>query len=143
MAAYGVVANTSLVAVSMFNGVSQGSQPLLSEFYGSGEWDKVKKVIRMGIGTALVLAVLILGVVFAGAEGIVAVFNSEQNLELAAYVKTGLRLYFIGFLFAGINIVGAGVLSAIEAARWAFVTSILRGFVAILIAAFACRRCLE
>lgn len=136
VAAYGVVANTSLVAVSMFNGVSQGSQPLLSEFYGSGEWDNVKKVIRMGIGTAFVLAVLILGVVFIGAEGIVAVFNSEQNLELAAYAKTGLRLYFIGFLFAGINIVGAGVLSAIEAARWAFVTSILRGFVAILIAAF-------
>ena len=34
VAAYGVVANISLVAVALFNGISQGSQPLLSSFYG-------------------------------------------------------------------------------------------------------------
>lgn len=32
----------------------------------------------------------------------------------------GLKLYFIGFLFAGINIVGTGYLSATEQAGWAF-----------------------
>ena len=31
VAAYGVVANTSLVAVALFNGIAQGSQPLVSE----------------------------------------------------------------------------------------------------------------
>lgn len=34
VAAYGVVANTALVAVAVFNGISQGCQPILSEFYG-------------------------------------------------------------------------------------------------------------
>ena len=48
----------------------------------------------------------------------------------------GVRLYFIGFLFAGFNIVGTGFLSATEVAGWAFVTSILRGFVAIIVCAF-------
>lgn len=136
VAAYGVVANTSLVAVSIFNGVSQGSQPLLSEFYGNGDRENVRRVLCMGIVTALVLAVLIVSGVFLGADGIVAVFNSERDAQLAAYAGRGLRLYFTGFLFAGVNIVGTGVLSATEEARWAFVTSVLRGFVAILIAVF-------
>ena len=45
-------------------------------------------------------------------------------------------MYFLGFVFAGINIVGAGYLSATENAMWAFITSILRGFVAIIACAF-------
>ncbi len=46
---------------------------------------------------ALVMAVLILGVVWALAEPITAVFNHEENTALTAYAVTGLRLYFIGF----------------------------------------------
>lgn len=136
VAAYGVVANTSLVAVSMFNGVAQGAQPLLSEFYGKGAQDKVRKVIRLGIMTSLALAVLIVVGVYFGADDIAAVFNSERDAQLAQYAGVGLRLYFTGFLFAGINITGTGILSATESARWAFATSILRGFALILIAAF-------
>ncbi|MDE7029221.1 MAG: polysaccharide biosynthesis C-terminal domain-containing protein, partial [Lachnospiraceae bacterium] len=137
VAAYGVVANTSLVAAAVFNGVSQGSQPLLSDYYGKGERASVRKVVRLGVATSLVLAVLILAVVCASAEPITAVFNNEGNAGLAAYAVTGLRLYFIGFLAAGFNIVGTGILSATESARWAFAASVSRGFVAIILCAFA------
>ena len=76
-----------------------------------------------------------LGVVWIWTEPIAGIFNKESDAVLAAYAHIGLRLYFIGFLFAGINIVGAGVLSAMEAAKGAFVSSIMRGFVAIIICA--------
>ena len=135
VAAYGVVANTSLVAAAVFNGVSQGSQPLLSDYYGRGQTESVRKVVRLGICAALMMAVLILGVVWALAEPITAVFNHEENTALTAYAVTGLRLYFIGFLFAGFNIVGTGILSAVESAGWAFAASISRGFVAIIVCA--------
>lgn len=135
VAAYGVVANTSLVAAAVFNGVSQGSQPLLSDYYGKGQTESVRKVVRLGGCAALVMAVLILGVVWALAEPITAVFNHEENAALTAYAVTGLRLYFIGFLFAGFNIVGTGILSAVESAGWAFAASISRGFVAIIVCA--------
>ena len=81
------------------------------------------------------MAVLILGVVWALAEPITAVFNHEENTALTAYAVTGLRLYFIGFLFAGFNIVGTGILSSVESAGWAFAASISRGFVAIIVCA--------
>lgn len=135
VAAYGVVANTSLVAISVFNGVSQGSQPLISEGYGKGDKSAVKKLLGMGLVTALVIAVIMVGMVYWLAGYIVAIFNSEQDATLAAYGIEGIRLYFLGFLFAGLNIVGTGFLSAVEEAQKAFFTSILRGFVAIIFCA--------
>lgn len=136
VAAYGIVANTAIVATSIFNGVSQGVQPLLSESYGKGDPTSVKKILKLSVETALVLAVLI--IVFTGCftETIVDVFNSEKNEQMAAYALVGVRLYFTGFLFAGFNIVGTGYLSATESARWAFITSIVRGVAAIIVCAF-------
>lgn len=132
VAAYGVIANIALVGTAIFNGVSQGSQPLLSEYYGKRETTSVGQVLRLGIFTSLALAAGIYALIFVGADGIVSVFNSEQNMELASYAVDGLKLYFIGFIFAGFNIIGTGYLSAVEAAKWAFASSILRGFVAIV-----------
>ena len=45
--------------------------------------------------------------VFLGAEPLTAVFNSEHDPQLAAYAESGLRIYFTGFLFAGVNMVTA------------------------------------
>lgn len=135
VAAYGVIANTALVATSMFNGVSQGAQPLFSEVYGKGDKKAVRKILELSIGTSIGLALFVLAVAYFGAAPIVAVFNSEQNVQLAVYAEQGLKLYFIGFLFAGFNIVGTGYLSAVESAKWAFAASILRGVVAIILCA--------
>lgn len=131
VAAYGVVANTSLVAVSVFNGVAQGAQPLVSDNYGKGNQKNVRTVLILEIAVSLCLAAGILVFVCAGAKTIAAAFNSEHNRLLAEYAERGLKLYFTGFLFAGVNIVGSSFLSAVESARWAFVISVLRGFVAI------------
>ena len=136
VAAYGVVANISLVAVALFNGIAQGSQPLISESYGRGRMQDVRYVVGLAIKTAIGLAVLIIAAIYIWSEPIASIFNSEKNMELAAYAREGIRLYFLGFMFAGVNIVGTAALSAVEAVRWAFTASIMRGFVAILIFAF-------
>lgn len=135
VAAYGVVANIALVATSMFNGVAQGSQPLISEFYGKGDKRSANKVLKLSLITAVVMALVILGGIVLFAEPIVAVFNSERSVELAEYAIIGIQLYFVGFIFAGINIAGCGYLSATSQAKAAFVASVARGFVAIVVCA--------
>lgn len=136
VAAYGVVANVAIVATAIFNGISQGSQPLLSEYYGKNNTGSVKKTLKLSIGTALAIAILIIALVYFLSTPIIEIFNSEHNTQLTDYALIGLRLYFIGFIFAGFNIIGTGYLSATESAMWAFVTSILRGIAAIIICAF-------
>ena len=140
VAAYGVIANTALVAVSVFNGVAQGSQPLLSTAYGKKDQSSMKTICRLGLSSALILAGLILCFVFFQAETITSIFNSEHNEMLTSYATNGLRIYFTGFLFAGINIVGTSILSSVAATKWAFSASILRGFVAIIFCALILSR---
>ena len=135
LAAYGIVANIAIVAVSLFNGLTQGSQPLFSNFYGKGEPASVAKVLKMAIVTSLILAVFGILITQLFTEPIVSLFNSENNLPMAEYASVGLKIYFTGYLFAGINILGTGYLGATENARWSFATSILRGFVSIIVCA--------
>ena len=136
VAAYGVVANISLVAVALFNGIAQGSQPLISESYGRGKMKDVRYVVGLALKTAIGLAVIIIAAIYIWSDPIASIFNSEKNMELAAYAREGIRLYFLGFMFAGVNIIGTAALSAVEAVKWAFTASIMRGFVAILVFAF-------
>ncbi|MDO4169391.1 MAG: MATE family efflux transporter [Lachnospiraceae bacterium] len=135
IAAYGVVANVALVVMSVFNGISQGTQPLFSDYYGKGNTDSVKKIRKLAVVTAFLFAVSFLILIQFGAESVVAVFNSDHNQNMAVYAESGLKIYFIGFLFAGFNIVGTGFLSATENAGWAFMISTLRGFIAVILCA--------
>lgn len=136
VAAYGVVANISLVAMAMFNGVANGSQPIASAFYGQGERSKLKKLLKLGFVSAAVMAAVMIAIVFIWSGTLANIFNSENNKALAGYAEEGLKLYFTGFIFAGINIVGTSILSAVEEAKGAFIASIMRGFVAIVGFAF-------
>ena len=136
VAAYGVVANLAIVAVALFNGIAQGSQPLVSDYYGRNEQGLIRRVIRMGLWLSFVFAALIAVSMWWYAAPITAIFNKADDPVLAMYAQEGLRLYMLGFFFAGCNMLGASVLSAMEEARAAFAASMLRGFVLILLCAF-------
>lgn len=136
VASYGVVANISLVAVSVFNGVAQGSQPLISKYYAKGDKKDLEKIIMLGTVTCLCLAGIIITVINIFAAPIANVFNSEHIEELTAYAVKGLRIYFVGFIFAGLNIFLSLAFSSMSKAIPAFVISIMRGFVVILASVF-------
>ena len=133
VAAYGVVANFALVAVAIFNGAAQGAQPLVSSCYGRRDRSGARQLLRLSLGTALGLAVVLYGVVFCFAGPLTALFNSEGSALLAEYAVRGLRIYFAGYLFAGMNIAAAGYLSAVDRPAAAFVLSIVRGLAAIVV----------
>ena len=133
VAAFGVVCNIALVATAVFNGIAQGAQPLFSDFYGKQEKKKLQETLRLAMGTSLAFALLFILVFNLFPAQIVNIFNTEQNAAMASLGTAGMRLYFIGYLFAGLNIVGTGFLSATEAAMSSFVVSISRGVVAIIL----------
>ena len=133
VAAYGVVANFALVATAIFNGVAQGAQPLVSQCYGKNEMAGARKLRLLGCGTALGLAALLYGVVFGYTDALTALFNSENSALMAAFAHSGMRIYFVGYFFAGCNIVAAGYLGAVNRPAEASITSLCRGMVAIVV----------
>lgn len=132
VAAYGVIANIALVATACFNGIAQGSQPLVSNFCSRGDRDSVNQVMKKGLLLSSLLALLVYVVIYRKADLVVSIFNSEGNPSLPLLAVPGIRLYFLGFFFAGINITGTGILSAAASARWASIASVMRGIIAII-----------
>lgn len=135
VAAYGVVANLALVVLSVFTGIAQGSQPLLSHAYGMQDLPVVRRVYHMALLLASALGLLALGAALLFPAQLVSLFNSEGNAALQAIAEPGLKLYFIGFLFVGFNFVSAALLGATEQAGASFRVSFFRGCLGIVPAA--------
>ena len=136
VAAYGVVANLSLVVISIYTGIAQGAQPILSRAYGYGERESQKQILNYALRTMLVLSCGIYLIFLLFANPIVSVFNSEQNLQLQQIAETGLKLYFIAAPFVGFNIIISVYFTSTEKALPAQIVSLSRGFFVIIPMAF-------
>lgn len=141
VAAYGVVANIALVLTAIFNGISQGIQPLISQNFGRGNYPDIKRVLCYSLILSLILAVLSYGLMFTAAEPIVAIFNKEGDAALQKIAENGMRLYFTALPFIGINIITTTFLSSVAAPKQAFLLSIGRGIVIVVPSAFLLAAC--
>lgn len=132
VAAYGVIANLSIVVIAIFTGIAQGVQPLFSRSYGLGRREDLAKYAKYGTFTILGLSLLIYFITFIFADGITAIFNSGGNAQLQEIAVWGLKIYFIGCFFAGLNILAAVYYASTDCPRPAHIISILRGFALII-----------
>jgi len=132
VAAYGVVANLSLVVTSIFTGLGQGIQPLVSDCVGRGQKKDAYRVYKYALASGTAAAGLVLAAVLLWAGPIAAMFNESGDQVLQAIAVRGLKLYFPAFFFVGFNVVTAVYFSAAGRSVPGFVISILRGFVLVL-----------
>jgi putative MATE family efflux protein len=132
VASYGIVANIALVGVSVFVGIAQGMQPLVSYGYGLKDYMVLKKVLKYAVITSFAIASVMYLSTYFNVNFIIGIFNSEGNLAIAQIAREGLVIYFIGFFFAGINIILTMYLSASEHAKEAFAISMARGCIIIV-----------
>lgn len=136
VAAYGVVANLSLVVNSIYTGMAQGIQPILSRLCGCGDEKGIKRILQYAVNTMLVLSGCIYLLLFVSGNSVVSVFNSEQNILLQHIALTGLKLYFAAIPFVGFNIMISAYFTSTEKALPAQVISLLRGVLVLLPVAF-------
>lgn len=136
VAAYGVIANLSLVVASMYTGTAQGMQPLVSRYYGAGNKDGIRRILRYGLITEAVISVVVYSGVLLFAGPITSVFNSEHSIQLQQIAEAGLKLYFPASIFLGFNIVIATFFTSTEWALPAQIISLLRGLFVIIPMAF-------
>lgn len=127
VAAYGVIANLSLVVISIFTGIAQGMQPLISSAYGRGDSARIRGILRYGLAAAVFISLTLYAGICWGAAPITAVFNSENNLKLQEIAEYGLRLYFTGIPAAGLNIILSIFFTSTEQAVPAHIISLLKG----------------
>lgn len=136
VAAYGVVANLSLVVTSIYTGIAQGIQPVISRSYGYGDNNSAKKLFQYAIITMLFISGCIYATFWLFANPIAGLFNSEQNIRLQELAVIGLKLYFTAIPFVGFNLIVSMYFTSTEKAVFAQAVSFARGLLLILPMAF-------
>ena len=136
VAAYGVIANLSLVTTYIYTGIAQGMQPLVSRAYGKNQTETAKQVLRYALTASFAVSCVLYPTIFRFSSVIASVFNSEGNAALDRIAVPGLRLYFWGIFFTGFNIITALFFTSVERAAPAQAISLLRGLALLIPGAF-------
>lgn len=132
---YSIIANTAIVAMSLFNGVSQGAQPIMAINYGAKKAERVIEVRRIGGITALVIGIIIwiLGSLFP--ELAVKAFV-KPTPEIMQMAKGAIRIYFTAFIIMSLNIVYSTYFQSVLKANLSMIICLLRGVIISLILVF-------
>lgn len=135
VAAYGIIANLSLVVTSIYTGIAQGIQPLLGSAYGAGDGYKINKIYKYAVSSALIFSAAVYALLVLLCKPLTSAFNSSGDAALAEMAVQGIVVYFTAFFFVGINIISAMRFGCVERPAVSFTLSMLRGIVIILPAA--------
>lgn len=136
VAAYGVVANISIVVIAIYNGIAQGVQPLLSREYGRSQEKNVHRFLSWAMMLTVILAMVIYVGIYWNADVIAMIFNSGRDMDLQRIAVEGLKIYFTACPFVGANILLAIYFAATDQAAPAQMISLLRGLIVITPLAF-------
>lgn len=136
VAAYGVVANISIVVIAIYNGIAQGVQPLLSREYGRSQEKNVHRFLGWAMMLTVILAMVIYVGIYWNADVIAMIFNSGRDMDLQRIAVEGLKIYFTACPFVGVNILLAIYFAATDQAAPAQMISLLRGLIVIVPLAF-------
>jgi MATE efflux family protein len=128
VAAYGIIANISMVVTAIYTGISQAIQPLLSNCYGLKDKFGMKKIFKYALVLMLALSLVIYVILYFYASDIAFIFNKENDNILQTMAVEGLKVYFTATPFLGFNIIISIVFISMEKAVPAQIISLCRGF---------------
>ncbi len=136
VSAYGVVSYIYPFMMLIFLALTLSMQPVISYNYGAGEEARVKEAFRLVVKVAIVLGVLfyLSGLFFS--EEMVGMFIVD-DMETKRLASEGVRLFFINFIFLGINLAFAMYYQSIERASVSAVITVFRGFLIVAVVLYS------
>lgn len=132
VASFGIISNLALVVTSLFTGISQGVQPLMSYSYGLQNFKDIKDYLKLSIITSLVLTLFVWLSTVIFPEVIISLFNSENNQKIIEITCIGLPVYFFGYFFAGMNMIDVSYFASTSQVKPSSLLSILRSGIVLI-----------
>ncbi len=129
----GVAAFTAINYVGTFGslllfGVSDGVGPIISYNYGTGDKDRVKKLMKLSYIANFIFGAIVFLMLFFAGEFLVGLFIKDKP-ELVSLAVSGGKLYGIAFLMSGFNVLNSGYFTFIEKGLESVLVAASRGFV--------------
>lgn len=131
VSAMGVVMKVSQVLTSIVLGLATGILPIVSYNYGSGQYDRVKKLYKnaLFVGTAVMTVAFIIMEIFP--RQIVGIFGNQSELYME-FAQKCIQIYMMASFTVGVSIVTGIFFQAIDKPIQSTVLSLLRQIVVLV-----------
>lgn len=128
LSVYGVISNCVILFNSLFTGVGQSIQPVISYNYGAGKKERISHIKRLSFTTIIIMGIVfsLVGILF---PTIVSAAFLPMNSDIEKISNYAIRMYFITFLPMGINVLTSYYLQSVLHSAESFIISILRNIV--------------
>lgn len=128
LAIYGVITTISALFQSLYSGVGQAIQPIVSANCGARRTDRIRNVWKLSLGTVIIMGAAFTAIGELFPEQIVKLFMDVTPGVLNAAPGI-IRPYFTLFLFLGITVLSTYYLQSIMQGKMSMAISVLRSAV--------------
>lgn len=125
---YGIIANFLFIAMSLFNGVAQASQPIMANNYGAGKVDRVIEVRNIGSITSIVIGTALFFIGYMFPEFVIKVFVSPTP-EIMTIGVSAIKTYIVAVLMMNLNIFYCNYFQSIIRPNLSLIICLLRGVI--------------
>ena len=132
VASFTVISYINLFATFIMFGIADGVGPLVSYNYGAKKFKRVKEVMRFSYKVSFIIGVILAITLFVFGENLVELFVHD-NKDIVKIATLGTKIFSIGFLFNGFNILSSSYFTSIGLAKESLIIALSRGLVFIII----------
>ena len=115
LAAYAVVSYTACVIQMLIQGVGDGSQPLVSKYYGAGNRDAVRRFRNTNYAIAISLGVVGLAAMYLLRNQIPLLFGASE--ATAGLIAWSLPIFSVAYIFYGFTHASTSYFYAVDDAK--------------------------
>lgn len=128
LAVYGMMSTVVALFLSIFSGVGEAAQPIVSVNFGAGKPERYRATGKLALKTAAVMGAVCFGLCALFPEQVASIFMkvTPEIAEIAPYI---IRVYAIAFLPMAVNLFATAYLQSVSKANKATTVSMLRGLV--------------
>lgn len=109
--------------------LSHGLQPIVSYNFGAKLSHRATFCFKIAVISALMLGIAIYTIMFFFTPQISRIFLNQSDIALLPELVSAAKIYFLGYLFLGFNIISAAFLQAIGRVRGSIIISLCHNLV--------------
>lgn len=136
LVAFSVIMYIFTLVVNTMLAVNQGSQPLISYYFGMKEEKKLESLRRYMFSTVSLLSLGIFAIIQIFPGFIVSIFIDSSEIEIIPFAISKLKIFSFSFLVLGFNMAIGAYMTAIRRPIVELVVTILRGYAVISLCLF-------
>lgn len=119
-----IAASVMQIMTTLFSGISQGAQPIMSYNYGAGQSDRCRKLFRLQFLVSILWSTLFWAALQLFPQLFIALFNDDP--ALVGYAVWAVRIYAAGLFILGVQFACQNAFVALGQAKVCLFLALLR-----------------